>query len=263
MPSGFEHYRQDGKLLASTLFVTAFCRRSGTGTTATSVLGNTVPSQISLDVSGFTSPRVVVRMPGYSVAFASRQGNTIYMVTNAPVGSSFTYYLFDRSSTLPGRASGVGVESYNEAGQKTFDSAYWPLKMLARLAPPATEFSLTGESYTRTGSQTLAGLATTFSGRSKPRDGSFLCYTGGASQWDGGACSDLRYSQYGKLFGAQVSSDGTKVTSVPVSWDDVQVRTSSNSSGTPGGISNGLTWESPYAVFAVDVTNIPVNNTFF
>lgn len=256
----FQVYSTSGKLMIDASMVGFFCRRSGTGSTvaASTSIGNTVRSQININASGTTAPIVAIRMPGYGAAFSYSFNGQMQFATDAPIGTPYTWYLFDWSAAIPTADHGAGLEIRNGSGQVVFSSAHRPFIALAR------------DSYTRTdSSKVLAGASTTFAGYSFPTG--FICYSDpseatpvGPQLWDGQSCFNLQARLDAKLFGAAVSANGASVAVREISWDDVEFSIGSvGNSETIESINERYGWSVPGSIFAVDVTGIPVGQTFF
>ena len=229
-----------------------FCRKTGTGTTvARGVgLGNTTPSRINVDVTGMTNPIVAIRMNGYTVARAGSYG---IFATDAPIGTSYTYYIFDYSVSLPA-SSDYGIEIYNSAGQITFNSNYFPMQVLNMLEGNSN--SNITNTVTHTGK--LLAIANSSMGGYATR-GEVYCSDSGAPQfWDGYYCDNLVAINDAKLYGGQLSNSSQTVTTANVSYDDVTLTlgNSNNYSVPPD-------WNTTSKLLVFDVTNIPVGQTFY
>ncbi len=255
MAMGMEIYASDGTLQANAEMLSYYCRKSGTGTvqsTASAPLtyGNTVPATMTVPVSGlgYTYPLVAVSCSGYYVARGMNAlGGDFRFATDAPAGTSFSYYIFDYSPALP--ASSFGIELYNASGQRTFSSNYHPMQVLD---------VLTTGSATHTGKMLAAGL---------PECGGFRIaggvdyYGGSAPLWvpvpDGDPYTGTGYQNNADLYGARISNSGQTITHGSVSFDDVYF------GPFAGDITVSPDFDTPCRVLAVDVTNIPANTTFF
>lgn len=246
MPSGMEIYASDGTLQASAELLTYWCRKSGTGTTATPTgIGNTVTSKAVVPINGmgFTYPIVAISCSGYYMARASNASNGDYQfASDAPVGTSFSYYVFDYSPVLP--ASTIGFEIYNASGQRTFSSNFHPMQVLTILGSGAV---------THTGKVLAAGLPT-MGGRR---------IAGAIDYYDSGfpvippPYDSTGYQNDSKLYGGKISNSGQTATYGTVSFDDVYI------GPVFGDVYVPPDWSMSANVLAIDVTNIPASTTFF
>lgn len=245
MAYGIEIYASDGTLQANSEMICWFCRKTGTGTTVSRVVGNSSPSSLTVDVSGMTNPIVAIKMAGYNVAKA---GGSTY-VTSAPIGTSYTYYIFDYAASLPANAGAYGIEIFNDSGVRVFNSNFFPMQVLNMLTGSAT--------VTHTG-KTLA-IANASMGGYAIR-GDVYCYdTGGPEIWDGFSyCASLRIINDCDLYGGILSNSFQTVDTSGVSFDDVVITVGDSSSyNVPPD------WDTPSKLLVIDVTNIPVGVTFY
>lgn len=245
MAYGIEIYASDGTLQANSEMICWFCRKTGTGTTVSRVVGNSSPSSLTVDVSGMTNPIVAIKMAGYNVAKA---GGSTY-VTSAPIGTSYTYYIFDYAASLPANAGAYGIEIFNDSGVRVFNSNFFPMQVLNMLTGSAT--------VTHTG-KNLA-IANASMGGYAIR-GDVYCYdTGGPEIWDGFSyCASLRIINDCDLYGGILSNSFQTVDTSGVSFDDVVITVGDSSSyNVPPD------WDTPSKLLVIDVTNIPVGVTFY
>jgi hypothetical protein len=245
MAYGIEIYASDGTLQANSEMICWFCRKTGTGTTVSRVVGNSSPSSLTVDVSGMTNPIVAIKMAGYNVAKA---GGSTY-VTSAPIGTSYTYYIFDYAASLPANSGAYGIEILNASGQRVFNSNFFPMQVLNMLTGSTT--------VTHTG-KTLA-IANASMGGYAIR-GDVYCYdTGGPEIWDGFSyCASLRIINDCDLYGGILSNSFQTVDTSGVSFDDVVITVGDSSSyNVPPD------WDTPSKLLVIDVTNIPVGVTFY
>jgi hypothetical protein len=245
MAYGIEIYASDGTLQANSEMICWFCRKTGTGTTVSRVVGNSSPSSLTVDVTGMTNPIVAIKMGGYNVAKA---GGSTY-VTSAPIGTSYTYYIFDYAASLPANSGAYGIEILNASGQRVFNSNFFPMQVLNMLTGSAT--------VTHTG-KTLA-IANASMGGYAIR-GDVYCYdTGGPEIWDGFSyCASLRIINDCDLYGGILSNSFQTVDTSGVSFDDVVITVGDSSSyNVPPD------WDTPSKLLVIDVTNIPVGVTFY
>lgn len=245
MAYGIEIYASDGTLQANSEMICWFCRKTGTGTTVTRVVGNSSTSSLTVDVTGMTNPIVAIRMAGYNVAKA---GGSTY-VSNAPIGTSYTYYIFDYAASLPSSSGAYGIEIFNDSGTRVFNSNFFPMQVLNMLTGSAN--------VTHTG-KTLA-IANASMGGYAIR-GDVYCYdTGGPEIWDGFSyCASLRIINDCDLYGGILSNSFQTVDTSSVSFDDVVITVGDSSSyNVPPD------WDTPSKLLVIDVTNIPVGVTFY
>ena len=245
-----EIYASDGTLQANSEMLCWFCRKTGTGTTMVKGigLGNTTPSRIEVDVTGITYPVVAIRMNGYTVA---RAGGFGIFTSDAPVGTSYNYYIFDYSASLPSPGAQYGLEIFNSAGQRTFNSSYFPMQVLSILN--------NGESVTHSGK--ILAVASSVMGGYRTA-GELNCYDFGGptipEEGPGYYCNDLKYQNDCKLYGGALSNSSQTVATSTVSFDDVLV-----SAGNSNSYYIPPNWNSPTRLLIIDVTNIPVGQTFY
>jgi hypothetical protein len=245
MAYGIEIYASDGTLQANSEMICWFCRKTGTGTTVSRVVGNSSPSSLTVNVAGMTNPIVAIKMAGYNVAKA---GGSTY-VTSAPIGTSYTYYIFDYAVSLPANAGAYGIEIFNASGATVFNSNFFPMQVLNMLTGSAN--------VTHTG-KTLA-IANASMGGYATR-GDVYCYdSGGPEIWDGFSyCASLRIINDCDLYGGILSNSFQTVDTSGVSFDDVVITVgdSSNYTVPPD-------WNTTSKLLVIDVTNIPVGVTFY
>jgi hypothetical protein len=251
MSYGMEIYASDGTLQANSEMLCWFCRKSGTGTTLVKGLGlgNTTPSRIEVDVTGMTNPVVAIRMNGYTVARAGGYG---IFTSDAPVGTSYTYYIFDYSASLPA-STGYGLEIFNAAGQRTFNSSYFPMQVLNILTGSSNTFIFEAASHT---GKALAIASSVMGGYRTAGD--LYCYDTGGPSFIDGYCNDIKYQNDHKLYGGALSNSSQTVVTGNVSFDDVLV-----SAGNSDNYYVPPNWDRPTKILVIDVTNIPIGVTFY
>lgn len=244
-----------GRLQASATMASFVCRRTGTKATQARVGGNTSPSSLVIDVSGCSLPVVAVRSDqGYASAMSgAAAGPSVVFATNAPIGTTFTYYVFDWATALPEHDSEFQVRNYND-NTITFSNRFWPMLLIGGL-----------NMYEGSGSPTFNGLSGTTlahaegvtGGHSRVND--VNCYDSGGPVVDPdlGGCSDIRGRVDGKRYGA--ITNGSQVIGTQVSFDDVVVRFGNYSAYSQ----YGGGWAVPNLVMIIDVSNIPIGVTFF
>lgn len=241
-----------GRLQVSISMLGMVCRKTGNGTAQTKI-GNTNISSLLVDVTGCTFPIVAIKIDNYSAALAGKANGSNHWVSNAPVGTGFTYYIYDWSPALPN--TNAMVRLWDEQGRMTFNSDFFPM---------AATNLFTGVGQTAsTNGRIFATAQGQMGGHS--RRGEAYCNDGGGPQLDPSGeglrtCRDIRYKNDGKLYGGGVRPQDGTVGMYAVSWDDVQV---SAGNYTNYSQNDARGWEAPVTVMAVDVTNIPVGQTFF
>jgi hypothetical protein len=244
-----------GRLQASINMLAMTCRRTGTGTTVTRMGGNTNPSSLTVDVSGCSYPVVAILIDNYVAALAGKISGqqTNHWICSAPVGTPFSWYLFDWAASVP--STGAPVKLWDGSGRQTFNSDFFPMVV-------TNMFTGVGQ-VVGTGGRTYATAQGVMCGHS--RRGEASCYQSGGPQLDPDGqglmnCRDIRYRNDGKLYGGGTRSGDGTVGMYQVSWDDVQVSAGNYTNYTSNDVRG---WEVPGTVMAVDVTGIPVGATFF
>lgn len=182
---------------------------------------------------------------GYNVAKA---GGSTY-VTSAPIGTSYTYYIFDYAASLPANAGAYGIEIFNDSGTRVFNSNFFPMQVLNMLTGSAT-VTHTGKSLA-IANASMGGYAIR---------GDVYCYdTGGPEIWDGFSyCASLRIINDCDLYGGVLSNSFQTVDTSGVSFDDVVITVGDSSSYTVP-----PDWDTPSKLLVIDVTNIPIGVTFY
>jgi hypothetical protein len=252
MTAGLEIYAPDNSLLASSDLLTHFCRKTGTGTSVANTAGGAAASMVSVPIGalGYAKPLVAVSCAS-TLAFAgTSSGNFIYWCSG-PVGTAFTYYVFDTADQLA--TAHVGLETYaaDGSGKITFSAAHHPLLVLG----------VNAGTVTYTGKTMAAGLWTY---------GGFEII-GGLECWDGGSafpwtdpetsgpCNDLRYRRRVNVRGAAIDTGGTRVATGSLLYEDVRVNAGTSSSYTQP----PTALDTQGMIAAVDVTGIAVPATYF
>lgn len=254
MSYGIEIYAADGTLQANSEMLCWFCRKTGTGTTVSRLSGNTPASSVSVSVSGlgYTYPIVAIRMgDGYSVARAGSEG---HYISDAPIGTSYTYYIFDYSAALPS-SDGYGLEAFNAVGQRTFSSNFFPMQVLNMLDGN----SVNGINNTATHTGKTLAVANASMGGYAIRGDPYCTDSGGPAFWDGfSQCNNLVILNDCKLYGGQLTNSFQTASTSNVSFDDVTATIGNSSSYyiPPD-------WNTTSKILVIDVTNIPVGQTFY
>lgn len=118
-------FDSSGRLQASINMMSMVCRRTGTGQTVTRQGGNTNPSSLLVDVSGCAYPLVAIKIDNYAAALAGKSGSSNHWVCSAPVGTAFTYYIYDYSTSLPNTKAPAKL--WDESGRCTFNGDFFPM----------------------------------------------------------------------------------------------------------------------------------------
>ena len=249
MPQGLEIYASDGSLQVSSDLICWFCRKSGSGTVVANSspqIGNTAPARFSITISGagYTYPLIAVSVPGYFAARAQNISGDYHFITDAPVGTTFYYWIYDYGPVLP--AATFGMETFNASGQRTFSSEYFPLKILTNIASSSP--------VTHTGKALGIMVPTICGDRSV---GATAYYLSGSPVGPGSPYDATGYQNTGKLTGGKISNTNQTATFGYVSYDDVYV------GPEMGDIYKPPDWTISAPIFAVDVTAIPASTTFF
>jgi hypothetical protein len=253
MPVGFECYDANGKLQFNDSMFSYFLRKTGSGTSTATTIGNTTPSEIVISVAGYTSPLVAIQST-QPVAFYFKDGNNYIWACQGGVGTSFNYYVYDTSNAIP--ASNFGLEVVNSSGAITFSSNYRPLLVLNYLT------SHDPQTATHTG-KTLAFIQGQ-TGHNRIQ-GNITYYLGGVATFPSNDPPEsyeydyYQYPQTSKLFGANVYNTNQSVTTSAVSFDDVTITQNSTDPYTypPANVTRQP------KIFVVDVTGVPIGTTFF
>ena len=256
-----EIYDQNGRLQVSAGMLGMVCRRTGTGTSRSRITGNTAPSSLEVDVAGMSRPVVAIRMDGYAAALAGRSypsgsssATNVAFACSAPVGTAFTYWVFDWTQALP--ANNGLFQLFTQDGRCTFSSAFWPMKMVGVIAMPD------GGQFDGTAGMIYAGACSAMGGHSHAQG--VYCADGNSGPTlpgDGELenCKNIRGNIDGKLYGSRSLNNGQSVQGANVSYDDV-----TGGFGDYASYQNyGDGWEVPNGILIVDVTGIPIGQTFF
>jgi len=248
MSFGMEIFSSSGVLIADANLVGFFCRKSvSTTTTLGAGGGNTVPSMVSIPVTGlgYTYPIIAISSGAYFAKSGYSTGGDANFICSEGPGTSLNYYIFDWAPNIP--SSPFGIEMFNSAGQRTFSSNFFPMQGLSILS---------SGSFTSTGRTLAAGLSALGGFR---RAGPIDYYSGGAQVIPEGPGSydSTGYQNFSDLYGARITNSGQTVEYGNVSFDNVYI------GPEPGDIIPPPDWEVISSVIAIDVTNIPLNTTFF
>jgi hypothetical protein len=254
MSFGMEIFSADGVLQADANLFGYFCRKSATVTSiADPGFGWTSPSVFIVPKTTYTYPLFAFRSNGHRIARVTTQDGDHVFASSAPIGTTLDYFAFDWAPTLPAPASGFGIEMRNDAGQRTFVSDQFPMRVAALMT---------------TGSQTFTGKTMAVA---LPRTGAYR--TAGPIRYNKGGVEVLRpegepwdfpadydetfYDQESDLYGGSVTNSGQTVNFELVSFNNIQI------GPEPGDILVLPDFDRPVPILAVDVTGIPLNTTFF
>lgn len=265
MTDGFATYSDGGKLQVSSEMLTYALRVSGTTYVENRKVGNTCPTSFLVPTSN-SYPNALIAIGGgngYAAAFAGLYGTgsppypKVYGTNGAPAGTPFQYYIYERSNTIP--ASGFGLEVRNVSNEVTFSSN----QRVMRVVDYMSSIVNNGEEARTFGGKQLAWCQGQVSGHRI--SGTKMYYGGGGGGGpslpmpDQDAPSGNYYSAWdnnGKLYGAYSANGGQSVCSRMVSWDDVRIGPAPDSDQPPD-------WFIPLNLFVVDVTGVPVGQTFY
>lgn len=131
----FQTFREDGSLQFDA-GITPYCYHSkGTVTTISTTGSNphwsgSSPSSALIPMNYDSDELIALYMPDYGYArYANLPFNGVWyhiFHTMAPVGTTVTFYRFMLSTTIGTGAPGAGLELFNQAGQRTFNSKMRP-----------------------------------------------------------------------------------------------------------------------------------------
>lgn len=256
-----EFYDEGGRLLMDSDMITHFCRVSGSGTTS-SPFSPTSSSKALVPIAGYTQPVVAIVMAGGYAAALDRPTTVsgvanANFATNAPVGTSYTYYVFDYAPAIP-TPTGM-VRTWAEDGTLTFDSGYWAMKGIGFISQyigaDPEEVTVAGRS--------LAVCC------GSPGGHYFIEY---AECWPPGeerdpgrpleGCPAVYTRIDSKLYGGKITNSGQTLTSVQVSYSDTEGYIGDGDAYFAF-LEDGNGWSASCKTMIVDVTGIPLNTTFF
>lgn len=237
-------------LQVSSDLITRVCRASGTTQVVANTspkIGNTAPRRITLPKpSGSAVPIMALQVPGYSVARANSYAGSglTHFITDAPVGTSVKFYIFEVATSLPA-SSGTVFETADSAGRRTFTSTRYPMIGLSLISAGAVSYP----------GKSLATAMLSVGGHRFA--GPIEYYRGGGRVLEGDEYDATGYRNDGKLYGPRLAADRQSAEMAEVSFDDVYF------GPNPGDIYVAPDWDFSTDVMIVDVSNIPDNTTFF
>jgi hypothetical protein len=254
MPVGFECYDENGKLQFNDSMFCYFLRKTGSGTSGSTKIGVTDPSSISISATGYANPIIAIQCSA-AVAFFGLFGGSYWWACDGAVGTSFNYFVYDRSNVIP--ASNFGVEVVDASGAITFSSNYRPMQtisLLNNMSYPSWGTPGTPQSVTFGGRSLAVAQGETGGHRFA---GPIDYYLDGMLVLDG-PYDSTGYQNDAKLYGGYISNSNQTATTATVSLDDVYI------GGGYTGINNpDPDWQRQLTMFVVDVTGVPIGTTFF
>lgn len=226
MPAGFRSRKPDGKLQFDSNLPLMYLRRTGSVAT---IAYSGAESLIRVPVPGSWLITIVAfQTSGYVVGYQGRdRGNNYSLFTsNAPAGTAMNYYVFDLSTNIP--PSNSGFQTRTLANEVIFSSRYRVMDMLD--AGPGIW----------SGRSVAVGLPT----------------GGGVNQHtdinpDSGGYT---YHHYFAVYGG--SAGGDTVSAGAVVIQDGYVFSPNYPDGAPD-------YDRPAPILAIDVTGVPIGQTFF
>jgi hypothetical protein len=256
MPVGFEAYDANGKLQFNDSMFCYFLRKTGSGTTTESTIGNTDPSKIELPATGYTNPIIAIQCAA-AVSFYGLFGGNYYWLCSGAAGTSFNYFVYDRSSTIP--ASNFGLEVVDANGAITFSSNYRPMQVLSLLN--SVTYPYWGGPEPGTNQQSVTYTGRSLAVAQGETGGHRLA--GPIYYWFQGMAvveppyDATSYQNDAKIYGATVSNSNQTATVDWVSFDDVYI------GPEPGDVYVPPDWQRQPLIFVCDVTGVPIGTTFF
>lgn len=268
MTEGFATYDAGGKLQFNSEMLTYALRVSGTTYVENRKVGNTCPTSFLVPTSNtYTNALIAISGGnGYAAGFAgvyatgSAPYPKVYGTNGAPVGTPFNYYIFERSNTIP--ATGFGLEVRNSSNEITFSSNQRVMRVIDYINGSRPYI---GEDAVTWGGRQLAWCQGQWSGH---RVSGQKVYYGGGGQGGGGIRPEMPdqdnpgqggYSGWqndGKLYGGLSADNGQTVRTRQISWDDVFIGPGPDQA-QPDDYFKDL------YLFIVDVTGVPVGQTFY
>jgi hypothetical protein len=271
MGYGLEIYDANGKLVASSDQMSWVLRKTGTATTVATTIGgggNSTPSMAVIDLAGLGYQNAIVAIAcAQTMCFiaTNTSGQMIYGCDGG-VGTSFNYYIFDSSGTIP--PANFGIEMYDANGNITFSSNQRMMKPLDVMyhdpAPSGPGGGLVGPNttypspVTHTG-KSLAVALTCWAGWYWLDPNSGVCYdTQPGVSWEPGMnCAFLQLQLSHNMIGGNITNSGQTASMGTVPWENLMLNTSSSQYKTARQQYTALT------MLVIDVTNIPLGVTYY
>lgn len=260
MAQGFEICDANGKMQFNGDMLTYALRVSGTTYVEDRKVGNTCPTSFLIPTSQTYANALIAIAGGngYAAASAGIWGSTgqkIYGTNGAPAGTPFTYYIFEKSNTIP--ASGFGLEVRNAANEITFSTNQRVMRVLNLLSGNTVD----GEQAVTYGGRQLAFCQGAWAGHRISGEKVYYGAGGGGPtvpDQDGGDGGEnyVAWQNDGKIYGGVVADNGQTVRTRMVSWDDVQIGPGPDTDQPPD-------FYIPLNLFVVDVTGVPVGQQFY
>lgn len=233
---GFYVYDDQGNLQADDTMMLYYVRKTGTATTVVGIglstdliipTGGAYPNALY----GFSGPA------GYKVAWdlnGAYSGGNQRFISNAPAGITFNYYIIDISGNITPAPSGAYVcEAYDELGRVTFTDQQW--------VAPTCNIIASGGDWVSYPGRTLAGVPLAFGGHNRYGDP-----MGGEPGW---------YWHDYAAYGVGMDAGNTIMQSGDIIIEQQDVF------GSRPPDSNQF--ERPNNFFVMDVTGIPIGQTFY
>lgn len=256
--AGIEIFDQNGKLQFNGDMLTFAVRYSGTAYVEVGQVGNTCPHRLTLPIVYNPASHQMIAIAGGNGCAVAAAGVDGYarriFAADAPVGTPFYYYVFEKSSNIP--PSNFGIEVKNAAGEITFSTNHRGLKILDLLvgggglstSAPGRSLAFCQANFAI---HRIAGGIQYFAGG--PGGGHEIPVDGDADNPPPG--TRFGWQNNGKLYGAKVVNNGQTVQTQEVSYDDVFIGPQEELPAPDFVI--------PAYIFTIDVTNIPIGMTFF
>jgi len=258
--SGADFYDPQGRMAFSINTRGYFCRQSGTGQTQNRVSGISNASSIVLPTSQYQHPIVAITMDDYAVAKSGLYNNNAAFASNAPVGTSFEYYIFDFTESLPDTNALMKMWDDSNPQKLIYNSDFFPMQIREVLK------GTTGQDRGY-GGRRMAGAPMTVAGRRIIRDLYCARNSNGVNQVrnvptfdsDTEGCQEYRYNNEAYLYGTKTSVSKQIVSLAECNFDSTN---GVNGGSSSDNIDQG-SWETPSTCLVVDVTDIPIGRNFF
>lgn len=262
---GFEIYDINGKLQVNDQFLTYALKSTGVANVENRKVGNTCQTSLLLPDNFYNCLVALGGGGGYAAAYAGNytlngSARRIFATNGAPAGTQFTYFVYQRSDTIP--ATNFGLEVRNTSNQITFSSNQRTMRVTNIIGGVVNN----GEQTVSYGAKQLAFAQGAWSGHRI--SGPIQTYGGGSGQGGQGgpivadpdsphqAGYQYSWSNDGKIYGGYIQDGGQTVGTRMCSWDDVTIGPGSDYNQPPDMFL-------PLNLFVVDVTGVPIGATFF